>query len=193
MNYFSLEQINKIDVEGIPKIQCIDNIEVSHVIQYANQRIEEYHQKKTFTFTFAIFKIIVMTILQIALYYDIIAVFVPTIIIITLLFIIHLSQWITTLFNNTRLLKKMDNSIILTSPIKNILYVVCFHILHIIIYHVWIILYCIMDINILFQHKIIIYVATIILHCVISLFAIFCENKFYMHFEMIILQQITVV
>ena len=49
MNYFSLEQINKVEVEGIPKIQYIDNIEVSHVIQYADQRIKEYHQKKTFT------------------------------------------------------------------------------------------------------------------------------------------------
>ena len=183
-----LENIHNHEVEGVPNISHIDGIDIQSIQKFLKDRQHE-HTFIRGVFWICSFELFSKIILQIGLHYSIILVWTLILIVLSFLLLVQISQWINVLHCNIALLCKMNNSIMLSKPIKKILCVACINILYMIAHHTFIILYSVTSVFADVQYILAMFSALTVLHCLISSAIVYCEQKFYEQFENIIFQQ----
>ena len=191
--YSQLESIRDHDIEDLPKIYQVNNIDITILQEYSTNHKSALTSIQGIIWI-CLIEIIMMTIFQIGFYYSILPVWTLIMVFTNASFLIQLFQWFYMFIINIKLLCKMGkSSSILTYPIKKILCVCCFNILHHILNYAFFMLYCFWGLFSGFQYKIVIFGSLVILHCIIS-FVITCsEKKIYEQFEIIVLQRVTLI
>jgi len=192
--YFRLDKIARSDIEGHPKLVQIDSVDVGHIQSYSMDYAHEHTWESPSAHIFVcVLKIILGIILEIGLGFKVIPVWVVSVLILNLLFIVQMNQWIKTLYFNWAFLAQMHNSIVLPSPIKKIFYWACIYTLYICLHHGFMMVYSLTDIFDIPsnpQYKIFIHIGVELLHCIVSVCVCNSSAKSYNEFETVVFEQI---